>query len=696
MQDTSASPTHSWCCEEWYHGAPAARAMSLMQFIARAAVSSAAADSQQSATIEDTFKAFKMEDDPGSAAVPELPGLGAQEEVTSFRILCQEYKDHTAYPLVKQLYHENSSERAQALSQLRSAGNLGQLGIGWFCWNAPAFPVPRAPSPQVLKEIESKTLTAGVVSPDSSRLYFTDSQPVLSVVKDVAHCAPTKVYPADKDFLHRLGLASVGLDYVKDGVLQRLLNGVKDKIRTNGHVAGAMNRDLFTNKTGGLRGYLKTNYVYKVDEKAQSGDERRFGHVGFAAPFFDLAKQIFRQTYCLSDEVAQNGPVALPSSYEEAEAAGLAQAPNYEASPGPLLEKHYKSNAEYFTAEGAAAIRHINDLLSGLRSEVYVDKWIENHKLNGMEAVVQSWAQKADVYKRKNFFTKIRKYCRSDVRLSITLGLFSRALKKGQAHMFSAEAERRQDQVQDALPGIVGNYSMLKGGHLNLVRFLMETQENSRKGFNMILGDTTVFSTHARDESVCGNLGPFKGWMAPDVEAFDRQVPPEVALLLVPVFLLIRGWTAEEVKRGLKFLYKEEQDEEGNIRFVPAGQGREDAPKWWAKNHEATDERRSWNAFVTDQLVLQLVAVNLFSAPQATFLKRIVRPLHGMSSGPQLHSDTCQLVVAMIMAIARKEAGGTENLQFTAEQYVNAAEALGFSFKDPPTQVAQVRAAELQ
>ena len=156
---------------------------------------------------------------------------------------------------------------------------------------------------------------------------------------------------------------------------------------------------------------------------------------------------------------------------------------------------------------------------------------------------------------------------------------------------------------------------------------------------------------------------------------------------MVPAFLLVRGWTADEVKRGLKFLYQEEQDGDGNIRFVPASRGRNIPPKWWTKHHDPADTRRSWDAFVTDQLVLQVVAVNLFSAPQATFLKRIARPLHGMSSGPQLHSDTCQLVVAMIMALARQAAEGDGNLQFTAKQYIDTAEALGFSFKDTPVEI---------
>ncbi|CAE7841824.1 MNN10, partial [Symbiodinium sp. KB8] len=664
MLDGSGTPTRSWCSEEWYHGVDTSKAMSLTQFIARTSGTASASSNTQNVTLQDALEAFTANDDPGSAVVPELPGLGSQEEVISFRILRNRYKDHAAGPLIKKLYDENSQERAQALAQLKAIVNTGQLGFGWFCWAVPQLTTPRSPASQVLKEIESKTLTAGVIADDATKLYFTDPEPVLTVVKDISHCAPTKVYPGDKDFLHRLGLSSLGLDYIKDGVLGRILTGIQERIRTNGHAAGAMNRDLYTNKTNGLQKFLQTPYGYKVNEKAQSDGNHRFAHVGYVPPYFGLALQIACQTYCLTDEVVQNGPIPLLGTYEEAEASGMARPPNYDASPGPLLEKHYKTNAEYFAAEGPQALKEINALLDGFRNEVYVHEWVKNNRLNNMEPIIQSWAQKADVYKRQNFFKKIRRYNRSDVRLSTALGLFSRALKIGQAHLFSTEAEQRQDQVDGALPGIVGNYSMMKGGHLSLVRFLQETQDNVRKGFNMLLG-----------------------WMAPDVEAFDRQVPSEMALVMVPAFLLVRGWTADEVKRGLKFLYQEEQDGDGNIRFVPASRGRNIPPKWWTKHHDPADTRRSWDAFVTDQLVLQVVAVNLFSAPQATFLKRIARPLHGMSSGPQLHSDTCQLVVAMIMALARQAAEGDGNLQFTAKQYIDTAEALGFSFKDTPVEI---------
>lgn len=35
---------------------------------------------------------------------------------------------------------------------------------------------------------------------------------------------------------------------------------------------------------------------------------------------------------------------------------------------------------------------------------------------------------------------------------------------------------------------------------------------------------------HEKDESYAGNLGPFNGWTAPDVDTFDRRVPREFHL----------------------------------------------------------------------------------------------------------------------------------------------------------------------
>ena len=117
--------------------------------------------------------------------------------------------------------------------------------------------------------------------------------------------------------------------------------------------------------------------------------------------------------------------------------------------------------------------------------------------------------------------------------------------------MFSEEAQKRCDDEEHALLAVASGFSVSNGGHRDLVRKLKQVEKDEAKGFVMALGDTIVHSNHAEDDSCSSQLGKFEAWAAPDIDAFDRRVPREMAYVAGMGFLFQEVDRSSEVRENL-------------------------------------------------------------------------------------------------------------------------------------------------
>lgn len=113
------------------------------------------------------------------------------------------------------------------------------------------------------------------------------------------------------------------------------------------------------------------------------------------------------------------------------------------------MEKPSRINRHYCEACLQQIEKTVDSMLASLVEEIHIHSLLQAHLIQGTQVTLQIWKSKEDLYKRSNFYTKVRRHNSGVLECTIASGIFGQLMLQ-RVPNFLDEKAFQQNKEADA------------------------------------------------------------------------------------------------------------------------------------------------------------------------------------------------------------------------------------------------------